>query len=353
MSTGTAALPARMRALRLVEWAARPVLVEVDVPVPVGPQVLVRVEAAGLCQSDLHVVDAPAGALPYEAPFTLGHEIAGTVAAAGDDVDPAVLGTAVVVHGVWGCGTCRNCRRGRESYCLELADGPVGGGLGRDGGLADYVLVPDVRHLVPTEGLAATAAAPLTDAGLTAQHAVRRHRAQAEGGTTVLIGVGGLGHLALQMLRALPDTAVVAAEPRAAARDLALRLGAHVAVADVADVAAELPALGRGPGADLVLDFVGSPTTLAAAPDLLAPGGTVVVVGSGGGQVEVAKGRLANGWTVDAPFWGHRSDLVDVVALAQRGTVTAEVHTYPLADALTALDDLRAGRVQGRAVVVP
>ncbi len=124
-------------------------------------------------------------------------------------------------------------------------------------------------------------------------------------------------------------------------------------MADIADAAAELPGLGRGPGADLVLDFVGSPTTLAAAPDLLAPGGTVVVVGSGGGQVEVAKGRLANGWTVDAPFWGHRSDLVDVVALAQRGTVTAEVHTYPLADALTALDDLRAGRVQGRAVVVP
>lgn len=343
-----------MRAVRLQAWASRPELVEVDVPRPSGGEVLLRVEAAGLCGSDLHVADARPGVLPYALPFTLGHEVAGTVAAVGDRADPALLGTPVVVHGVWSCGECRNCARGRESYCLELAGGPVGCGLGRDGGLADYVLVPDARHLVPRPGVEPAQAAPLTDAALTAQHAVRRHRAQAEGGTTVVVGVGGLGHLALQLLRALPGTAVLAVEPRPEARELALRLGARAVVADVGDAAAALPELGRGPGADLVLDFVGSPATLGAVPRLLAPGGTAVVVGSGGGRLEAAKGgELANGWTLDAPFWGHRADLVEVVGMAARGTLSAEVRRYALDDALEALDDLRAGRVHGRAVVVP
>lgn len=347
-------MPDRMLALRLLRWASRPELVEVDVPVPTGAEVLVRVGAAGLCQSDLHVVDAVEGVLPYALPFTLGHEIAGTVVRGGPDVDPAWIGTSVVVHAVWSCGHCRNCRRGRESYCLELAGGPVGAGLGRDGGMAEYVLVPDPRHLVATASLTAIAAAPLTDAGLTAHHAVRRHRGQAEGGTTLVIGVGGLGHLALQLLGTLDDAAVVAVDPRPDARELALRLGARSAVADLDAAVEALARLGRGPGADLVLDFVGSPATLEATPDVLAPGGTTVVVGSGGGRLEVAKGgRLAAGWSVDAPFWGQHADLVEVVGLAERGVIAAHTRPYPLDQALTALDDLRAGRVQGRAVVVP
>jgi alcohol dehydrogenase, propanol-preferring len=348
------ALPDRMRALRLLAWGRAPELVEVDVPRPSGRQVLVRVEAAGLCQSDLHIMDARPGQLPYGLPFTLGHEVAGTIAAVGDLVDPGRIGAPVVVHGVWSCGTCRNCRRGRESYCLELHGGPVGGGTGRDGGLADYLLVPDERHLVDNPGLPATDAAPLTDAGLTAYYAVSRHAALADGGTTILVGVGGLGHLALQLLRATTATAVVAVDSRPTALELARGLGADAVAGSVAEAADTLAQLGRGPGADLVLDFVGAPTTVEAVPQVLAPGGTLVLVGSAGGTLEAAKGRgLPNGWTFAAPFWGQRDDLAEVLRLAGEGAVSASVRPYALDEVLTAFDDLREGRVQGRAVVVP
>lgn len=347
-------LPTRMRAARLTSWGSPPELVEVDRPVPTGRQVLLRVEAAGLCQSDLHVMDARPGQLPYDLPLTLGHEVAGTVVAVGDEADPRVLGHRVVVHGVWGCGECRNCARGRESYCLRLAGGPIGCGLGFDGGLADYVLVPEERFLVGNLSLPAVEAAPLTDAGLTAYHAVDRHLALAEGGTVLLVGVGGLGHLALQMLRAQSTALVVAVDTRPAGRDLALRLGAHAVADSVAAGAALLADLGRGPGADLVLDFVGAPATTSAIPAALAPGGRVVLVGSGGGALEAAKGRtLPNGWSLTAPFWGHRADLEAVVGLAEAGIVSSTTRTYPLDRVLQAFDDLRAGRVDGRAVVVP
>lgn len=347
-------LPATMRALRLTAWASRPELVEVPVPRPGPGELLLRTTAAGLCQSDLHVMDAEPGVLPYELPFTLGHEVAGEVVATGDGVDGSWLGAPVLVHGVWSCGRCRQCARGRENYCLELAGGPVGGGLGRDGGLADYVLVPHERHLVRHDGLDAPVAAPLTDAGLTAQHAVAGHREVAEGGTAVVVGTGGLGHLALQLLRSGSDVRVVAVDTRAEARELALRLGADLATGDLAELGALLGQLGRGPGADLVLDFVGAPATMQAGAAVLAPGGRLVVVGSAGGSLEAAKGRgLPAGWSLSAPFWGSASDLADVVALAGAGTVAPTVTTRPLADVLDAYDDLRAGRVEGRLVVVP
>ncbi len=347
-------IPRTMHALRLEAWASEPVLVEVPVPRPTGGQVLLKVEAAGLCQSDLHVMDAPAGQLPYTLPFTLGHEIAGTVVAVGESTEDDWLGRASVVHGIWGCGACRNCRRGRDNYCLGLAGGPVGGGLGRDGGLAEYVLVPSTRHLVPSPGLTAVAAAPLTDAGLTALHAVSEHRHLAEGGTTLLVGSGGLGHLALQLLVALPDSCVVVVDTRPAARELSQRLGAAGVAADVRAGAEMLASLGRGTGADLVLDFVGAMATFADVPEALAPGGVLVVVGSGGGAIEAAKGRrLPLGWRMAAPFWGPRADLVRVVDLTRQGTIRAETTTYPLAEALSAYRALREGNVHGRAVVVP
>lgn len=348
------AIPARMRALRLTAWGTAPQLVDVEVPEPAGTEVLVRVEASGLCQSDLHIIDAAPGQLPYSLPFTLGHEVAGTVVAAGDLAPPGQVGRPVVVHGVWGCGSCRNCARGRDSYCLELVGGPVGGGTGRDGGLADYVLVPDERHLVDNPALPATLAAPLTDAGLTAYHAVSRHLPLLEAGTALVVGVGGLGHLALQLIRAHTDAVVVAVDNRPGARSLAVDLGAHGAAATVEEGAEVLTGLGRGRGADVVLDFVGTPDTTEALAQVVAPGGRIVLVGSGGGTLEAAKGRgLPNGWSVTAPFWGHRADLEAVIGLGAAGVVEATTRTYALDDALSGLADLRGGRVQGRAVVVP
>lgn len=346
-------VPATMRALRLLAWGAPPELVEVPVPVPRGTELLLRVDAAGLCHSDLHIMDAPTGALPYQLPFTLGHEVVGTVVATGDDVEDGWLGRTAAVHGVWSCGRCRQCHRGRENYCFALT-GPIGGGIGRDGGLADYMLVPAARHLVPADEIDPLLVAPLTDAGLTAQHALHAHRELLPGATVVLIGVGGLGHLALQLLAAYDPACVIAVEPRTAGRQLAMRLGADAVVAAVADAAAWLDGCDGGHGADLVLDFVGSQATLGEGAELLAPGGRLVLVGSAGGRLEVGKtAGLVRGWEVAAPFWGTRRDLAEVVRLAGDGRIRAEVETYRLRDVLAAYDCLRAGRVQGRAVVVP
>ncbi|MBM7518492.1 alcohol dehydrogenase catalytic domain-containing protein [Nocardioides nitrophenolicus] len=346
-------LPRTMRALRLTAWGAPPELVELPVPEPAAGEVLLRVEAAGLCHSDLHIMDAPAGRMPYELPFTLGHEVVGTVVATGAEVDHAWLERLVAVHGVWSCGRCRACRRGRENYCFALT-GPIGCGIGYDGGLADYLLVPDVRHLVAAEGSDPVRLAPLTDAGLTAQHVVRSLGADLDGATAVVVGVGGLGHLALQLLAPARLACLVAVDPRSEARRLAIRLGADAVTASAKDAAEWLDDREDGQGADIVLDFVGSPETLDAAADLLAPGGRIVVVGSAGGSVEAAKGgRLPRGFAVTAPFWGTRRDLEEVVALAASGAVRAETETFSLAEAPAAYARLRAGEIQGRAVVVP
>jgi propanol-preferring alcohol dehydrogenase len=342
-----------MRALRLREWGQRPELIDVPVPVPTGDEVLLRVDAAGLCHSDLHVMDAALGQLPYALPFTLGHEVVGTVVAIGDRVSPEWLGGQHAVHGIWSCGDCRQCRAGRDNHCAALT-GPIGGGLGRDGGLADFMLVPAARHLVPVQGQDPVRVAPLTDAGLTAFHALRPYGDLLPGAVVVVIGVGGLGHLALQVLAASAPEAVVAVDPRAEARQLAIELGAALAVASVDEVLAALGQVAPGAGADLVIDFVGSSDTLAAARGLLAPGGQLALVGSAGGHLKVAKGAdLPRGWGVAAPFWGPRNDLVQVVAMAGAGTLNAETESFTLDEALTAYERLRAGDVRGRAVVVP
>lgn len=352
-------LPATMRAWRLHAWGRPPELVEVPVPRPVGEEVLLRVEAVGLCHSDLHLMDAAPGDMPFDLPFTLGHEVVGTVVAAGEEAGDQAGRYAV--HGIWSCGECRQCRRGRENYCPGLT-GAIGGGIGRDGGLADFILVPSARHMVSADGRDPRALAPLTDAGLTAFHALRPHRESLVDAVVVVVGIGGLGHLALQMLDRIGTAAVVAVDPRAEARDLATRLGADLAVSAVEQVAPALADHGKvlgtdDPaecGADLVLDFVGAQETLDAVAGLLAPGGQVVLVGSAGGSLTVRKGGdLPRGWGLSAPFWGTHDDLVHVVALAGDGRLHAETEIHPLADAMAVYDRLRAGQVQGRAVVVP
>ena len=290
-------VPSTMQALRLLEWGEEPELVRVPVPEPGPGELLLRVDAAGLCHSDLHVMDS-GGSLPYPLPFTLGHEVAGTVEEVGAGVSADWLDERVAVYGVWSCGRCRRCRQGRENACLRLT-GPIGPGLGYDGGLAEFMLVPSERFLVKANGLAAEELAPLTDAGLTAYHAVAANLDAVAGESVALVvGVGGLGHLAIQVLRSLSFATVVAVDPRESARALALAHGADVVVADLAlvDAALDGSEVDAEGGIDLVLDFVGSVATLNIAGGLLAPGGRLVVVGSAGGALVASKaGDLPRG----------------------------------------------------------
>jgi propanol-preferring alcohol dehydrogenase len=341
-----------MRAFRLVEWGSAAVLAEVGRPEPRGDEVLVRVEAAGLCHSDLHVLDAAPGALPFAPPFTLGHEIAGEVVAGAG----MAAGTRVVVYGPWGCGSCGRCAAGHEQLCDRRGELPgAGAGLGRDGGMADFVLVPSARHLEPIGDLDPAEAAPLTDAGLTSYHAIQQCRsALGDGSTVAVIGVGGLGHVAIQLLRSLTPAAVFAVDVRNEALTLAERCGARLATLAAPDTDRVLRRASGGCGVDAVLDFVGSDSTLELAVRCLRAGGDLVLVGSGGGRLTVRKpGALPPGCRISLPFWGSRPDLTEVVALARTGAVRVEVERFPLSAAAEALDRLRAGELSGRAVLLP
>ncbi len=343
-----------MRAVRLTQWQSDPVVAEVPRPEPRGSEVLVEVGAAGLCRSDIHIMSAPPGAYPYTLPFTLGHETAGRVAALGPGASGVDVGDAVVVYSRWGCGTCWQCANGRDNACARTQHGPHGGGLGRDGGLAEYLLVPSAHYLVPAPGLDPVPAAPLTDAALTSYHAAKLSLAQLRPGSTALVlGVGGLGHMAVQVLKAISSARIVAVDVRDAALDLARTAGADAVLRADGLTPDEVRAETGPEGATVVLDFVGNNATLALAAGSVAQGGDLTFVGRGGGELRVAPGLIPYESTVRMPTWGTVPELAEVVALARSGAIHSEAEVYGLDDVLSAYGRLRHGDVLGRAVVVP
>ncbi|MEU1841925.1 NAD(P)-dependent alcohol dehydrogenase [Micromonospora chersina] len=344
--------------MRAIRMTAPGVLAQVEVPTPsAGPgEVLLRVGAVGACHSDLHILDAPAGLFPV--PMTLGHEIAGTVDQLGPGVTGWSTGDRAAVYGIIGCGHCRACLRGAENACRVV---PVGGiGLSRDGGLAEHVVVPASRLLHVGE-MDLTQAAPLTDAGLTPYHAVELARDRLRPGTScVVIGIGGLGHMAVQILVATTAVRIIAVDTSVAALDLASRLGAHDVVQAGPDSVDRIRALVGPPpdGADVVLDFVGADPTLTTARQVVATGGQVLLVGLAGGTLPIRPvadepPTVPLETAVEVPFWGTRAELQEVIALARSGQLQADVQTFPLAEAPEAYEMLRRGEIHGRAVVVP
>lgn len=348
-----------MRALRLLSWKSDPQLVEVAEPEPGPGQVVVKVGGAGACHSDLHLMyEFEAGTLPWSPPFTLGHENAGWVHALGTGVVGLEVGQPVAVYGPWGCGRCQRCRLGIETYCENLAAAPVpggGGGLGLDGGMAQLMLIPDARHLVPLpDGLDPVHAAPLTDAGLTPYHAVRRSWAKLAPGThAVVIGVGGLGHIGVQILKATTATRVIAVDTRPEALRLAEECGADVVVPAGEGAADLVRQVTGGRGADVVLDFVGADATLALGAAVARALGDLTIVGIGGGTLPLSFFSVAYEVSIQTTYWGSRPELAEVLDLGARGLVRPRVTTFPLDDAVTAYRQMKEGHLEGRAVVVP
>jgi propanol-preferring alcohol dehydrogenase len=344
-----------MRAVRLHAPATQLRLEEIARPEPTGTEVRIAVAGAGVCHTDLHIVDGIQQRVRL--PVTLGHEVAGHVEALGPEAAPALrrrrlgMGDPVLVYGGWGCGSCAECVGGAEQRCqASLAPG-----FQLDGGYAEAMLVPHPRHLVRLRSLDPVRAAPLADAGVTPYRAVRRAEPWLTAEARVLvIGAGALGQFALQYLRLLPEhgrelfVGVRELDPDRLER--AAGLGA-----DVGLLAVE-PALtieGMGGRAAAVLDFVGSDDSLAHAADVVAPGGLVVVVGESGGEFRFGIDRLAPEAAITTIAWGSADDLRDVVRLAERGRLGWDVETLPLRDAAAAHDRLRAGSVRGRLVLVP
>ena len=347
-----------MKALRLLDWKSEPQLVEVDRPEPESGQIVVKVGGAGACHSDLHIMhEFEAGATRWSPPFTLGHENAGWVEEIGEGVSGLESGQPVAVYGPWGCGRCERCAVGMEMYCEDLRRALApggGGGLGLDGGMAEYMLVPDARLLVPLpDGLDPTLAAPLTDAGLTAYHAIRRSLPKlTPDATAVVIGVGGLGHMAVQILAATTAVRIIAIDPRESARALALEHGAQLAF-EPDDAGGQIRQATDGRGADVILDFVGSDATLAMAADTARQMGDLSIVGIGGGTLPISFLTSRHEVSVQTTYWGSRPELVELLDLAARGLVRSRVTKFSLDRAMDAYRALEAGRVEGRAVVVP
>jgi len=321
-------------------------------PDPAPGEVLVRVGAAGACHSDLHIIDAP-DALGMPIPLTLGHENAGWVEALGPGVTGFERGEPVAIYGIVGCGRCVSCLAGHDNECRNIAPGGIG--LSRDGGMAEFVVAP-VRQLIPIGGLDLAQAAPLTDAGLTPYHAIAlTRRSLRPSSTCIVIGVGGLGHMAIQILAATTAARIVAVDTRVDALDLARQIGAHHTVPSGVDAARAIRDLvGPAPGgADVVLDFVGSPSTLEIARAVVTTGGDIAIVGLAGGSLPVGFGMVPFEARVVVPFWGTRAELGEVIALARAGRIRAHVERFALEDAKTAYERMRTGQLKGRAVIIP
>lgn len=343
-----------MQAVRFA-GVGRPAQIE-DVPRPSpGPgQVVVKIGGAGVCHSDLHVMEEDLGFAP---PFTLGHENAGWVSALGDGVTGLKEGDAVAVYGPWGCGRCHACQLSMENYCENWAEiKGFGGGLGLDGGMAEYMLVPSARLLVPLGDLAPAQAAPLSDAALTPYHAIRRALPQLHpGGTAVVIGVGGLGHMALQLLRLLAPVRIVAADVDDTKLAQARALGADEVVnnRDAAAAADRIRQIAGSRGAALVLDCIGVQPTVDLGAKLLGRNSVWTIVGLGGGKHEFRHGSTPYGTLMSIPYWGSRVELMEVIALARDGRIHVETTEFPLSEAVNVYAKLKAGQIMGRAVLVP
>jgi NAD+-dependent secondary alcohol dehydrogenase Adh1 len=340
-----------VRAALLSEYHRPLELVERPVPEPVGARdVVVRVAGAGVCQTDLHAIDALMGAAGVQLPLVLGHENAGWVHAVGDGVTAASVGDAVLVYPQSSCGLCVPCRRGLDMHCEH---GQFTG-LTRDGGFAEYVLVDERSLLGLPPGVEPAEVAPHSDAGITAYHAVRRQLPRLEpGSTAAVIGVGGVGHIALQLLRALGSASVVAVDTDERRRRLAHELGAHEVLGDQADVADAVRELTGGAGADVVFDFVGTDETHALGLQMLAHHGVFSVVGYGGTISLPSVGMIAAETAITGNLVGSWIDLWELLQLHGQGLVTLRTETHPLDAVNDVLDKLREGEVTGRAVLVP
>lgn len=345
-----------MQAYRIVEWGKPPEVVEVPVPEPGPGEVVVRVAGCGLCHSDLGMMQMPrevGESFGWQVPFTLGHETAGWVAAIGADVTGYAEGDPVAVVSPSSCGECWYCTRGQDNLCPK---GVSGRGYGLDGGLAEFVRVTSPRGLIRLNRLDPSTAGPLTDAGATAFHAVRRVLpCVTPGGVVVVIGAGGLGIFAVQYLKLLTSARVIAIDTNDTRRVLATELGAHDSIGRVdAATADEIRALtDGGHGADAVLDFVGIDATIAAGTAATRAGGAFGLIGAAGGKLDAP---WFGGLPKDAEIFTFQgstiADVRDVIGLAESGAIRNDVQKYTFDRVTEAYRDLEAGALRGRAVVV-
>ena len=342
-----------MKAVRLQEYNQQPVIDEVPEPQISGPlDVIVKIGGAGVCRTDLHIILGQwAERMQTELPYTLGHENAGWVHEVGPGVTNVQVGDTVILHPAPSCGLCRPCRAGEDMHCENSA---FPGLANRDGGMAEYLLTTARACVKLDPQTRPQDVAALADAGITAYHAVRKAIPLLYPGTScVVIGAGGLGHIGIQCLAALTATTIIVVDRNPDALKLAEQLGArHTVVGDGGQVAAVMDLTG-GKGADVVLDFVAEEGAEQDGFAMTRPGGSYYVIGYGGTLHIPTLDIISTERNIIGNIVGTYNDLAELMDLAQAGKVTLHTRTYPLDAATDALADLDAGRVRGRAILVP
>jgi propanol-preferring alcohol dehydrogenase len=345
-----------MKAFRLTEWARPPRLVEIETPRPGYGQVLVKVAGAGLCHSDIGMMAMPEAMgrmAGWNMPFTLGHEVGGWVAALGEGVSGLAEGDPVVLVSAHSCGHCVYCMAGQDNACVEMHSGR---GYGRDGGLAEYVLVNSARAVIKLNTLDPRDAGPLSDAGATAYHGVKRVLPKlVPGSTAVVLGAGGLGSFAIQFLRVMSATRVIAVDINPVRQALALEFGAHQVLTGVDEhTCAAIKAATGGAGAEAVLDFVGNDMSLEQGLPAVRPTGSFALIGAGGGKLDKNLWQfLPKDGELFSFQGGTIRDLKEVIALVEAGLVRNQTEHFPFSQVEDAYRRLDEGSLRGRAVVTP
>ena len=346
-----------MRAMRLLKYGEPLKMMEIDVPKARGDQILVKVEAAGVCHSDVHLVKGYVDGFNYaergfKLPITPGHEVAGTIEEVGENVTGFSRGESVVVNPWMSDGTCYYCTMGESQMC----DHPtLLGILNADGGFAEYALIPHQKYVQRLRGLSAIQAAPLGCAGVTTYAAIKKARLMPSE-TLVVIGAGGgLGTLAIQMAKAVSGATVIGVDVKDDALEAAEKAGAdHVINARSTDPVEGIKHL-TGRGADAVIDLNSSEQTLSIYPNSLAKRGRYVMVGLYGGVMKYPSPSIIwNELSLIGSDRGNERDFVDVLSLAERGRVKPMVTvTMKLEDANTAIENLERGTSIGRQILLP
>lgn len=341
-----------MKAVRLHEYESSPVVEEVADPEVVRPfDVVVRIGGAGLCRTDLHIIEGQwVTKTDVALPYTLGHENAGWLHAVGSAVEHLQVGDAVILHPIVTCGFCRACRAGDDVHC-EAQAFP---GIDADGGMAEFIRTSARSVVKLAPGVEPASVAALADAGLTAYHAVKKALPLLHPGSTcVVVGAGGLGHIGIQCLQAMSATRIVVLDRNEEALDLARAWGADETVLVDGTHLDRVLELTGGKGAEVVLDFVAEGGAERESWAMTRRAGSDFVIGYGGTVKIPAIDVISTERNVIGNLVGSYNDLVELMALATAGHVRMHTHTYPLDAVDEAIGDLHAGRLRGRGILVP
>ncbi len=350
-----------MKAARIIKTKEPLKIEDIATPKPAGEQVLVKVESAGVCHSDLHLWEGgyagPQGVFMkvedrgVKFPLTPGHEVAGSIVELGDKVSGYSKGEKVLVYPWIGCGVCPACRAGEENVC----DAPRSLGVYQDGGYGEYALVPSYKYLVKLGDYDPSAAASLACSGLTAFTAVKKAQVK-DGETLVIIGAGGLGLMAVQVAKAITKARVAIVDIDDKKLAEAKRLGADVVVnSGAGDPVQGVKNITNGLGAEAVIDFVNNAKTAPNAFNMMRKRGRMVMVGLFGGSMEVNLPLIPlRAFTLTGAYTGKYADLVELVEIAKKGKLQSVVsRRFKLDEVNTALEELKGGKIIGRAVINP